>query len=426
VRSSGALLAAAVGSLLGLTALVLALGAWQMDLAANDIAALGLFLLTSGGFTLLVGWLGAHVRPIPQLRTIRTKLIAVIALVAALAMVNVAFTAQLMFFSAHDFALLALLLLFSFGVSVWLAFFVSLRFDATIRGFVAAVDQMGAGKLGTRVTVTSRDELEQLARAFNMMAAELETAFAHQREMEHARRELIAAVSHDLRNPLASMRAMVESINDGVVADEATIRRYLGQLQREVEYLSRLIDDLFELSQIDAGLLGLQLGWASLQDVISDTLEAASAQAAQRGLTVQGSVDEEIPPLSMDTRQVQRVLANLVQNALRHTPPGGTIRIAAHDAATEVEISVADTGEGIPQDELPRIFEQFFRGDRARSRDHSGSGLGLTIARGVVAAHGGRIWAESTAGEGSTFVFTLPKGAPITPSVTSVLSTPQS
>src|SRR5207237_2461500 len=119
------------------------------------------------------------------------------------------------------------------------------------------------------------------ARAFNMMAAEMEAAFVRQREMEDARRDLIAAVSHDLRNPLASVRAMVESINDGVVTDEATIRRYHQRLQREVEYLSRLIDDLFELSQIDAGLIGLQLDWASLQDVISDTLESVSAQATQ-------------------------------------------------------------------------------------------------------------------------------------------------
>src|SRR5205823_1734233 len=179
---------------------------------------------------------------------------------------NVGFTSYLMFISPHDLALLALLLLFSFSVSIWLAFFLSLPFDATIRAFMGAVQRMGAGELGTRVTVTSRDELEQLAEAFNTMAEGLEAAFARQRDLERARQGLIAAVSHDLRTPLASVRAMVESINDGVVTDEPTIRRYLQRLQREVEYLSRLIDDLFELSQIDAGLIGLQLDWASLQD----------------------------------------------------------------------------------------------------------------------------------------------------------------
>ena len=409
VRDSLALLLASVLALLILLLLVLALGAWLLRPSTSDFIALGLFLFFSGGLTLVLGWLGAHVRPIPPLRTIRRKLLFLITLVSALGVLNVGFTAHLMFISTHDLALLSLLLVFSFGVSVCLARFVSLPFDTTIGALLEAVGQMRAGRLSTRVTVTSHDELERLGDAFNTMAADLEVAFGRQRELERSRRELIAAVSHDLRSPLASVRAMVESINDGVVTDEATVRRYHGRLQREVEYLSKLIDDLFELSQIDAGLIGLQLGWASLQDVISDTLESVSAQAAQHQLAVEGIVDETLPPLLMDTRRVQRVLYNLVQNALRHTPSDGTIRIKAQDAGSEVQIMVTDTGEGIPPEELPRIFEQFYRGDRARSRGDSGGGLGLTIAEGIIAAHGGRIWAHSVLGEGSTFVFTLPK-----------------
>jgi signal transduction histidine kinase len=206
---------------------------------------------------------------------------------------------------------------------------------------------------------------------------------------------------------------MVESINDGVVTDQPTIRRYLQHLQREAEYLSRLIDDLFELSQIDAGLIALQLNWANLQDVVSDTLESVSAQAAQQRLAVEGMVDEGLPPVLMDTRRVQRVLYNLVQNALRHTPSEGAIRIEAKDAGPDVCVVVSDTGEGIPAEDLPRVFEQFYRGDHARSRDSSGGGLGLSIAEGIVAAHGGRIWVESVVGQGSTFTFTLPKRAPL-------------
>jgi two-component system sensor histidine kinase SaeS len=324
-----------------------------------------------------------------------------------------------MFLSPHDLGLLTILLFFSFGISVCIAFFLSLPFDATLRSFLEAVNRMGGGELDTRIEVTSHDELERLAAAFNRMAEQLEAAFARQRELERARQQLIAAVSHDLRNPLASVRAMVESINDGVVTDEPTIRRYLHHLQREVEYLSRLIDDLFELSQIDAGLIALQLDWANLQDVISDTLESVSAQAAQQKLAVEGVVDEGLPPVLMDTRRVQRVLYNLVQNALRHTPSDGTIRIEARDAGPEVRVVVSDTGEGIPTEDLPRIFEQFYRGDRARSRDSSGGGLGLSIAEGIVAAHGGRIWAESAVGLGSTFTFTLPKREPLVAAATS-------
>ena len=281
----------------------------------------------------------------------------------------------------------------------------------TLASMLSAVRRIADGRLETRVEVQSPDELRELAEAFNAMAADLEIAFGRQRELEQARRQLIAAVSHDLRNPLASMRAMVESINDGVVTDHESVGRYLIQLQHEVEYLSQLIDDLFELSQIDVGLIEMQLHWASMEDLISDTLEGVSAQAARRRLAVVGSVQEGLPPVLMDTRRMQRVLGNLVHNALRHTPSDGTIRIEAQDSGTEVLVTVADTGEGIPPDEIPHIFEQFYRGDRARSRNDGGSGLGLSIAQRIVAAHGGRIWAESEPGRGARFTFTLPKGA---------------
>jgi len=322
----------------------------------------------------------------------------------------VAFTAQLMFISAHDLALLALLLLFSFGISIGLAYLLTLPLKVALGSLLDAVQLVARGRLDARVEVDGRDEMRQLADAFNGMAQELQASSARERDLERARRQLVAAVSHDLRNPLASMRAMVESINDGVVADEASVSRYLHQLQYEVEYLSQLIDDLFELSQIDAGLLETNLGWASLEDLISDTLESVSAQAALRRLVVEGEVEASLPPVLMDTTRVQRVLSNLLQNALRHTPSDGTIRIEAHDVGKEIRVTVADTGEGIPAEEIPHVFEQFYRGDRARSRNDGGSGLGLSIAERIVAAHGGRIWAESELGRGARFTFTLPKG----------------
>jgi signal transduction histidine kinase len=205
---------------------------------------------------------------------------------------------------------------------------------------------------------------------------------------------------------------MIESINDGVVADNNTVQRYLRTIQGEIGYLSRLIDDLFELSQIDSGLLKLNTEPASLADLISDTLEALSAPAAQRRLKLRGEVDDTIPDVVMDTRRMQRVLYNLVQNALRHTPADGTIVIRAQDAGPEVEVSVIDSGEGIESEELPRIFERFYRGsNKARTRDDGGSGLGLSIARGIVELHGGRIWASSRIGQGAVFTFALPKSA---------------
>ena len=177
-----------------------------------------------------------------------------------------------------------------------------------------------------------------------------------------------------------------------------------------MENLSQLVNDLFELSQIDAGALELHLEAASLQDLISDTLESMSAQAAARNLSLNGTVDGGALQVTMDTLRVQRVLYNLVQNSIRHTPPDGTISIRARDNGPEVRVEVADTGEGIAKRDLPRIFERSYRTDRARSRITGGTGLGLSIAKGIVEAHGGRIWVESVRGEGSTFSFTLPKG----------------
>lgn len=404
---------ASAGLLLALTGSVMLVSRAVLQPSAADFVSLATFLLVSGALTLAIGWLVVAVAPGRLMRTVRGQLVLMVGLVSALAIGNVAFTAQLMFISPHDLTLLVLLLLFSLGISIGLAYLLTLPLKAALASMLNAVHQIAGGRFETRVEVQRRDELRELAEAFNVMAQRLEAASTKQQDLERARKQLIAAVSHDLRNPLASMRAMVESINDGVVTDEQSVERYLRQLQHEVEYLSQLIEDLFELSQIDAGLLEIHLGWGSVQDLISDTLESASAQAALRHLSLEGNVASNLPPVLMDTRRVQRVLSNLVQNALRHTPTDGSIRIEASDAGREVHVSVADNGDGIPPDEIPHIFEQFYRGDRARSRNDGGSGLGLSIAERIVAAHGGRIWAESEPGRGARFTFTLPKRAAV-------------
>jgi signal transduction histidine kinase len=266
---------------------------------------------------------------------------------------------------------------------------------------------MADGDLGARAAVTGRDEFGALAAAFNGMAEQLQAAAARLREAEAARRQLVASVSHDLRTPLASIRAMVEAINDGVVTDQATVGRYTRTIAGEVERLSGLINDLFELSQIDAGALVLRLERGSLEDLISDTLRSLGPQAERRGVRLAGEVDAALPPVPLDPSRVQRVLDNLIGNALRHTPEGGTVEVRASAEGDGVRVTVRDTGEGIPATDLPRVFEPFYRGDDSRSRA-GGAGLGLTIARGIVELHGGRIWAESRPGQGAAFHFTLP------------------
>jgi signal transduction histidine kinase len=335
-----------------------------------------------------------------------------VVLSAVLVLVNVGFTAYLMFLSTHDLLLMSVLFVFSIGMAGFFAFVISESFHTTLQRLLDGVHRIGAGDFNARVPVEGVDELRELATAINAMAMQLQEAYASREEMEEARRQLIGAVSHDLRTPLATMRAMIESINDGVVDDPKTIERYHQSMQGEISYLSRLIDDLFELSQIDAGLLQLRCEPANLSDLVSGALEALTPHAQLRGLTLRGEVDGAIPLVTMDTSRMQRVLYNLVQNAVRYTPADGTITIRAVDAGSDVQVSVIDSGEGIEEQEMPRIFERFYRGaNKARSRDDGGSGLGLTIAKGIVELHGGRIWANSTVGQGAAFTFALPKGA---------------
>jgi signal transduction histidine kinase len=218
---------------------------------------------------------------------------------------------------------------------------------------------------------------------------------------------LIAWVSHDLQTPLASIRAILEALYDGVVAEPETVKRYLNTAQRDVRSLSALIDDLFQMAQLDAGGIPLEKAESSLADLISDTLESFSELASRQGVTLEGSAQPDVDPVLMDTQRIGRVLNNLVGNALRHTPAGGKVEVRARRTGPGVEVTVRDSGEGIRPEDLPRIFESFFRGEKSRSRATGGSGLGLAIARGIVQAHGGDIAVTSQPGD-TRFTFTFP------------------
>jgi signal transduction histidine kinase len=202
---------------------------------------------------------------------------------------------------------------------------------------------------------------------------------------------------------------IVESLADGVVDDTETVHRYLATARQQVRSLSLLIDDLFELAQIDAGGLILDRQDNSMGDLVSDTIEAFSALAMQGGVTLEGNVEPDVDPVRMDARLIGRALANLVSNAIRHTPPGGTIRVLASQSPDGVQVEVYDDGTGISPEDLPHIFERFYRGEKSRSRATGGSGLGLAIARGVIEAHGGHIAAESELGSGTRIWFSLPR-----------------
>jgi signal transduction histidine kinase len=211
------------------------------------------------------------------------------------------------------------------------------------------------------------------------------------REIEAARRQLVAAASHDLRTPLASLRLLVESIEDGVATGE-TRDRYLREIRAHVGVLSDLVDDLFELSRIEAGDISWSLRQVELHGLIGDTVAAMRAPADKRGV----SLAAELPPgqllASANAEKLQRVLFNLIQNAIRHTPADGSVTVRARSAGGNVEVEVVDSGEGVPAGAGERVFEAFYRGDAARGDD--GAGLGLAISKAIVEAHGGRIWLE--------------------------------
>ncbi|MGE5377350.1 MAG: sensor histidine kinase, partial [Bacteroidota bacterium] len=227
-------------------------------------------------------------------------------------------------------------------------------------------------------------------------------------ELEHLRRDLVAWASHDLQTPLTSVRAILEALSDGVVDEPETVRRYLNTAQRDVLSLSALIDDLFQMSQLDAGGFPLNRAQSSLGDLVSDTLESFSELAYRESIKLEGQIEPGVDPVFMDTQAIGRVLNNLIGNALRHTPPGGAIEVRALRTRENVEVSVRDTGEGIRAEDLPHVFERFYRGEKSRNRGTGGAGLGLAIARGIVRAHGGDIGVVSEPGKGTKFLFTLP------------------
>ena len=223
-----------------------------------------------------------------------------------------------------------------------------------------------------------------------------------------ARRQLVAWASHDLRTPVASIQAMLEAVEDGL----APIDEYLPALHQQTQTLASLIDDLFELARIDAGALTLELREAQLPQLVSHCVSGLEADARARQVRLESQLDDALPDVRCAPEHVQRVLLNLVTNALRHTPSDGSVLVRAKRRDRELEVSVEDTGVGLSKEAQQRMFERFWRDDASRTRASGGAGLGLAIARGFVEAQGGRIWAENRPEGGARFAFTLPIAEP--------------
>jgi signal transduction histidine kinase len=333
------------------------------------------------------------------------RFVVVGALGAAVALANLWVLSRQMFVSEHDATLLGVLLLYSVGAGVGAAVVTARSSARAVRRLTTTASALGEGDLDARAgQIEGGPELDVLAATLDDMAARLQGAQERERQIEATRRDLVTAVSHDLRTPLASLRAMVEAIDERVVDDPESMRRYAAEMRRSVLQLGAMVDDLFELAQLDAGAIETETHRARLGEIVSTAVATVELQAQEKGLSLvaelNGADDAPCSP------RLARVIQNLLVNAVRHTPADGSVRIEARLAADALEVAVADTGEGIAPQDLARIFDPFFRADPARQG--AGAGLGLALAKRIVEALGGEISAESEPSHGARFAVTLP------------------
>ncbi|MFJ4672939.1 sensor histidine kinase [Kitasatospora purpeofusca] len=371
----------------------------------KDLLLIALFAALGAGGAGLLGW--------PVVRLLRRRSMALslfcVAVVTVLAVTSGTFTvAQAMFLSAHDLGVVITVLAMAAVVSLCTAALLGRQVVAGSRALTEAARTVGSDTGFTAPAHPLGRELAQLSGELAATSARLADSRAREQALEQSRRELVAWISHDLRTPLAGLRAMAEALEDGVAEEP---ERYLRRIRTEVERLTGMVDDLFELSRIQAGSLSLSLSRVSAYDLVDDALAGAHALARQRGVRLEGR-QVEPEPVEVDSREITRVLGNLLVNAIRSTPQDGVVAVSARREADEVVLSVTDGCGGIPAQDLPRVFETGWRGTAARTprpaeAGGSGAGLGLAIVRGIVEAHAGRARVHNVAG-GCCFEIALP------------------
>jgi len=291
--------------------------------------------------------------------------------------------------------------LLAIAIALVLTLVLSRRISSPVRALTVTARKLGQGDFSQRVPSKGKGEMAELAQAFNSMADDIERD-------EKLRQNLVADTAHELRTPLSNLRGYLEAIKDGVVKPDATT---INSLYEEATLLTRLVDDLQDLALAEASELTLVIQAEDITSVIKQAVVSFQSEAVDKGISLHTDLPDRLPPCDIDSQRIAQVLHNLISNAVTHTPRDGNITISARESGNFVEVTVADTGEGIPAEELPNIFERFYRVDMSRSRRTGGSGLGLTIAKRLVEAHGGQIGVQSEPGNGSRFTFTVPKSS---------------
>jgi signal transduction histidine kinase len=381
-----------------------------LGMKASEVARLAALMGPAIVVTVAAALLGSWLL---RRTSMRQRYLVVAAVGTLVALANLVVLTQAMFVSAHAATVLAVVLTYASGAGLAAAFVVGRSSASALSRITSTAGSLAAGDLSARVgRIEAGPELDRLASTLDGMAARLEELRGREQEVERTRRDLITAVSHDLRTPLANLRAIAEAVEDRVVTDPPTLRRYVGEIGRAVGQLSALVDDLFELVQVDALRLGEEPERARIADVVKGALATVRGEADRRGVELR----DELQGIDGATCSpyLERVLQNLLVNAVQHTWSGGSVRIVSSDVGGELRLVVEDTGTGISDRDLPFVFEPFYRGDAARSSD--GAGLGLALAERIVRALGGSIGVESEVEVGTMFSVTLPRSGSPTPS----------
>jgi signal transduction histidine kinase len=377
------------------------------NVAASDLAQITAWTAGAAMLTIAVGIVGQRTlaRRSVGLQVMLVSLVTVITALAAVAAISYCML------PATDRNVMLELMGIAGVAGLAVASVIGRSVTRATRRLLAAVREVGGSGIYTPPSIALPSELAGLSDGIAEAHDRLGRARAREQALEASRRELVAWVSHDLRTPLAGLRAMAEALEDKVVTDPREVDRYHSQIREETDRLAAMIDDLFQLSKIHAGALRLTPRLSGLEDLISEVAASAEPVARAKGVRLTGGVASGMRVL-IDPAEFGRAVRNLVTNAIRHTPPGGTVELLGEIRSGLAYLSVADECGGIPTDDLPRVFDVAFRGETARTPDPSGgAGLGLSIARGIVEAHSGQVSVRNT-GPGCRFVIALPLARP--------------
>lgn len=413
------LVAALIPALLILAAAALAgigVGVLLIPMNTGEVIALFAVLAVSLVCSTLAGLLILGFVDRAANLTIATRTFAGVAIGALVALANVMIVASLMFVNTgHDLGLTAALVVSGSGITMLFALRLARATAREVDPLRQALHQLADGSLdGAELPEGHTAEFAVLSTDIARLRDQLRQVESDRERLDAERRELTASISHDLRTPLGSIRAMAEALDDGVVSEAGEQSDYYRQIRRETERLARMIDELFELAQIDAGALRLQLTPLPLQDVATEVVEAMRPLAREAGVELNLEVDRDPPDVNLDGARMERAIGNLVRNALEHTPPGNTVDVRVASESGGVWLAVHNNGPRIPADDLERVWERFYRGEPSRARDTrggaDGAGLGLAIVKGIVETHGGSVTAASALETGTTFAIRLPSG----------------